>query len=79
MRKVTKEEIIKLVGETYFYEALEDFHYKHGGQNCEIIIDKEMDMPIKAIYHFEPLTVVSDNLAVEEAIRKANTGLNKNE
>ncbi|RTL03793.1 hypothetical protein EKK58_12085 [Candidatus Dependentiae bacterium] len=72
---MTKEQIIKIVGETYFYEALEDFHYKHGGQNCEIVIDKEMDMPIKAVYYFEPLTVVSDNLALEEKIRKANEEL----
>lgn len=59
---MTKEEIIKIVGETYFYEALEDFYHKHGGQNCEIIIDKEIDMPIKAIYHFEPLAVAVDGL-----------------
>ena len=68
-----KEQIIKEVGEKYFYEALEAFYDKHQGQNCELIIDTELDMPIRAVYHFEPLTVVADNLALKDAIRKANS------
>lgn len=65
-----RREIIRRYGEGAFYKKLEEFIETHRAQRAEIEFDTELEMPVRAVYYFEPLEVMKDHLDLMEAISK---------
>lgn len=64
--------IIKRYGEEAFYKALEAFYEKHRVAGASIEVDTELNMPIKAVYVFEPVLVAYEDVKLKEALRQGD-------
>lgn len=70
-------QLIKRYGEKAYYKKLEEFHRAHE-KATSIEYDYELNAPIRAVYVFEPVTVLYEHLKLIEALQNTSGGGGEN-